>query len=154
MRVYSVGTAITLGAGDPPTVLRLTAPASAALYVLRATLTAGVFGAVLMETARSRALIQRASAQGLGGTLLTPARHSPGDAPALFLAAVPPFITQPAPAGDPHVDEAFRWRDGFLWMPSRDDGFWVAPSGIALIRVPDFPPIDPFIVRAVVAEVG
>ena len=84
-----------------------------------------------------------------------PERHMPGDAAAQFVAVAGPFTTEPAFAGDPIVDEGFRWRDGFLWVPSQEQEVWVPPSGHRVIRLTGgFPIGEQVLVNAVVAELG
>jgi hypothetical protein len=127
MRRYSV-TCNAIAVSTAKDVLRVSAPATMLLVVLRAWITQS--GSVTSEM--NRALLQRAS-DAQSGTSETPEKIEVGDPAATFTAQS--LTADHTLVGDPVVDEGFNLVSGFLWVPAPEERIWIPPSGRLVLRL-------------------
>lgn len=127
MRVFTVRmapTAVTVA----KTLIRVSAPATTALVILRAWITQET----KVTSEQLRALIQRASTTGTG-TATTPEKHEVGDAAFAGSAAVN-LTAEPTLTGNPFNNEDFNILNGFIYVPMPEERVIVPPSGIIVLR--------------------
>ena len=147
MRRYSVQmNGISVAAAK--TLIRITAPATMVLLLLRAKITQS--GSV--TSTQARGTIQRASTAGTG-TAETPEKLESGDPVATF-TAITDLTAEPTLTGDPILDEGFNWLNGMLWVPAPEERIWVPPSGIALLRLPTLGATMTVSAEIILGEVG
>lgn len=147
MRVYSVQlNAVSVSAAI--TLIRVTAPATMVLVLLRA----WVSQSSSTTSQQIRAAIQRATTDGTL-TPETPEKLSPGDPAATFTAGVN-ATAEPTLSGDPIIDEGFNVLNGLLWVPAPEERIWIPPSGRAVLRLPAAPTAITISAGLIVGEVG
>lgn len=112
-------------------LLRVTAPSTMALEVLRAVL--GKSGDATSEMGIIE--IQRASAAGTSSGTPEVEKHEVGDPAATLTSGCAPYSVEPTLTGNPIVEEPFNLSLGYVWVPSPKEVIWVPPSGLLVVRI-------------------
>lgn len=130
MRKYTAGiTATSIAVAQD--LVAITAPSTGVICITRAWVTQS--GNVTSE--QNLAVLQRVSTNNTSGaTSLTPRKMEMGDPSSVATVYSVPTVLNTL-IGDPHVHEGFNWVSGFLWVPAPEERMFLAPSGIAVLRL-------------------
>lgn len=148
MRVYSV-TMNSVAVSTGKSLIRISAPATMVLVVLRAQLSQSES----VASNQDRIILQRCSTDGTG-TANTPEKAEVGG-PAATFTAVTNLTAEPTLTTSPFIDESFNWLNGWLYMPSPEERIWIPPSGRLVLRIPQTPAISLTMeAELIIGEVG